>query len=78
MVKGLPFSKPVLVKQSGGRIATSLVITGFVGVVGFGHYYLSKWETVIWILVPVSIALYCLMLYYYKRQTWENIELEEF
>ena len=78
MVKGLPFSKPVLVKQSGGRIATSLVITGFVGIVGFGHYYLSKWETVIWILVPIAIALYCLMLYYYKRQTWENIELEEF
>ena len=78
MVKGLPFSKPVLVKQSGGRIVTSLIITGFVAVVGFGHYYLSKWETVIWILVPVAIALYCLMLYYYKRQTWENIELEEF
>jgi ABC-2 type transport system permease protein len=78
MVKGLPFSKPVMVKQSGGRIATSLLITGFIAAVGFGHFFLSKWETVIWILVPVAIAIYCIMLYYYKRQSWENIELEEF
>ncbi|MFD1258528.1 hypothetical protein ACFQ3S_17105 [Mucilaginibacter terrae] len=78
MVKGLPFSKPVLIKQSGGRIITSLLITGFIAAVGFGHYLLAKWETVVWALVPVAIAVYCIMLYYYKRQTWQNIELEEF
>ena len=78
MVKGLPFSKPVLVKQSGGRIVTSLLITSFIAAVGFGHYFLAKWETLIWALAVLAIIIYCIMLYYYKRQTWENIELEEF
>jgi ABC-2 type transport system permease protein len=78
MVKGLPFSKPVLVKQSGGRIVTSLLITSFIAAIGFGHYFLARWETLIWVLAVLAIIIYCVMLYYYKRQTWENIELEEF
>jgi ABC-2 type transport system permease protein len=78
MVKGLPFSKPVLVKQSGGRIVTSLLITSFIAAIGFGHYFLARWETLIWVLAVLAIFIYCIMLYYYKRQTWENIELEEF
>ena len=78
MVKGLPFSKPVLVKQSGGRIVTSLLITSFIAAIGFGHYFLARWETLIWALAAFAIILYCIMLYYYKRQTWESIELEEF
>jgi len=78
MVKGLPFSKPVLVKQSGGRIVTSLLITGLITGIGFAHYFLARWETLIWVLAGLSIIIYMIMLYYYKRQTWENIELEEF
>lgn len=78
MVKGLPFSKPVMVKQSGGRIVTSLLITSFIAAVGFGHYFLARWEMLIWALAALAIIIYCIMLYYYKRQTWENIELEEF
>jgi ABC-2 type transport system permease protein len=78
MVKGLPFSKPVLLKQSGGRVITSLLITGLIGVVGFGHYFLSRWETVIWILIIPAAAAYWIMLYYYKRQGWDIIDMEEF
>lgn len=78
MVKGLPFSKPVLLKQSGGRVVTSLLITGFIAAIGFGHYFLARWETLIWVLAALAIIVYNIMLYYYKRQTWENIELEEF
>jgi ABC-2 type transport system permease protein len=78
MVKGLPFSKPVLLKQSGGRVITSLLITGLIGFVGFGHYFLSRWETVIWILIIPAAAAYWIMLYYYKRQGWDIIDMEEF
>jgi ABC-2 type transport system permease protein len=78
MVKGLPFSKPVLVKQSGGRIITSLLITSVIAGVGFAHYFLARWEMLIWALAALSIFIYMIMLYYYKRQTWESIELEEF
>jgi len=78
MVKGLPFSKPVLLKQSGGRVITSLLITGLIGVIGFGHYFLSRWETVIWILIVPAVAVYWIMIYYYKRQGWDSVEMEEF
>jgi len=80
MVKGLPFSKPVLVKQSGGRIVTSLLITAFIAAIGYGHYTLIKmgWDTAITILIVPAAILYFVMMYYYKRQTWESIELEEF
>jgi len=77
MVKGLPFSKPVLIKQSGGRVITSLVIIAFIAVAGYGQYFLSRWEGVIWGLLPVVFVIFWLMLHYYKRQTWENIEIDE-
>jgi ABC-2 type transport system permease protein len=77
LVKGLPFSKPVLTKQSGGRIITSLLITMFAGVFGFVHYLLVRWEIVIWILIVPAMVIYWVMFNYYKKQTWDNIELTE-
>ncbi len=77
MLKGLPFSKPVLIRQSGGRIITSLLILLFIGLAGFGHYFLMRWETVIWILIIPAAAVFWLMIYYYGKQTWDSIEIEE-
>ena len=77
MVKGLPFSKPVLIKQSGGRILTSFLILFLISVAGFGQYFLSRWEGLIWGLLPMAVLVFWLMLHYYKRQTWENIEIDE-
>jgi ABC-2 type transport system permease protein len=77
LVKGLPFSRPVLTKQAGGRLLTSLMIMGLAGVFGFCHYILSRWELVIWILIIPAIALYWVMFNYYRKQTWDNVELNE-
>jgi ABC-2 type transport system permease protein len=77
MVKGLPFSRPIIVKQGGGRFIASMVILLFVVAVGFGHYYIMKWENVIWIGIIPLLALTWLMFHYYKKQSWESIELEE-
>lgn len=77
MVKGLPFSKPVSVKQSGGRFVSSILILFFIGGLGFGHYLLARWETVIWILIIPAAALVWIMLHYYRKQTWDAIEAEE-
>ncbi|GAB2699259.1 hypothetical protein GCM10027037_24750 [Mucilaginibacter koreensis] len=77
LIKGLPFSKPVLLKQSGGRIINSLLITGFIAVAGFGHYFLMRWETVIWILILPAAGIYWLMISQYKKQGWEAIEIED-
>jgi len=77
MVKGLPFSRPVIAKQGGGRIIISLLLLVFVGGIGFIHYLVMRWETVIWILIVPFLLLNWLMFHYYKKQTWDNIELSE-
>lgn len=77
LVKGLPFSRPVLNKQAGGRIITSLLITALAGIFGFGHYVLSRWEMVIWIAIIPAALVYWLLFNYYRKQTWDNIELNE-
>ncbi len=77
MVKGLPFSKPVVAKQGGGRMITSLMILALVGGIGFGHYFLMRWEMAIWIAIVPALFINWIMFRYYKRQTWDNIELAE-
>jgi len=76
MVKGLPFSRPVIVK-AGGKMIISLVILAFIAGVAFGHRFLSHWEMFIWILIIPALLANWLMFHYYKKQTWEDIELEE-
>jgi len=77
MVKGLPFSKPVIVKQGGGKAVSSLLIMGLMGVAGFGHYMLMRWEMVIWISIVPALFITWLMFRYYKKQTWDNIEMAD-
>ncbi|MBS1502690.1 MAG: hypothetical protein JST32_11550 [Bacteroidetes bacterium] len=77
MVKGLPFSKPVVVKQGGGKFILSLMVMLFLGGIGTGHYFLMKWENVIWIMIVPFAAIAWLMFHYYKKQSWESIEMAD-
>jgi hypothetical protein len=77
MVKGLPFSRPVITKQSGGKVVVSLVILGLIAAIGYGHYLLMQWETVIWIAILPAALIVWTMFYYYKRQTWDAVESVE-
>lgn len=77
MVKGLPFSKPVIVKQGGGKMITSLMILALIAALGFGHYYLMRWEMAIWIAIIPFLFINWIMFRYYKRQSWDSIELAE-
>ncbi|MEO6522683.1 MAG: hypothetical protein ABIN91_13450 [Mucilaginibacter sp.] len=77
MVKGLPFSRPVLVKQAGGKVFVSLMLTLATFLFGGAHYFLAQWEMVIWIAIIPAALLYWVMMRYYAKQTWENIELSE-
>jgi len=76
-VKGLPFSRPTLVKQGGGRVITSMLMLLFIGGIGYLHYLLMRWETVIWIMIIPFLFFNWLMFHFYKKQTWDNIELSE-
>ena len=77
MVKGLPFSKPVMLKQGGGRGITSLVIMLFAGLLGLIHYLIIGWEMVVWICIIPLLGINWLMFHYYKRQNWDSIETED-
>jgi hypothetical protein len=77
MVKGLPFSKPVQVKQSGGRMTVSLLVMGVIAAIGYVHYFAMKWELLIWIMIIPLLIINVAMFHYYRKQSWENIELSE-
>jgi len=76
MVKGLPFSKPVVVKAR-SRMIISLLIMGFIVAIGFGHRFLIHWETLIWILIIPAVMGAWLMFHYYKQQSWDDIEMAD-
>lgn len=76
LVKGLPFSKPPIIK-AGSRILLSFLIIMVPGAVGFAHYWLSSYETVIWITAVISGFFTWLAFRYYVRESWESLEMEE-
>ncbi|GAB3926537.1 hypothetical protein [Mucilaginibacter myungsuensis] len=73
-VKGLPFSKPVVVKQSGGKVIASMATLILVGILGVGHYFLSKWELAIWIVIVPIAAIAWIMIVQYKKTSWMDLE----
>lgn len=77
MVKGLPFSNPMIVKQGGGKMVTSLLILGFIGAIGFGHYMLMRWEMAVWIAIVPALIINWLMFRIYKRRSWDDVELSD-
>ena len=77
LVKGLPFSRPVLNRQAGGKGLISLFILAFAGAIGFGHYVLAQWEGVITACAVVAAVLNWVMYRYYRKQTWDSIELAD-
>lgn len=79
MVKGLPFSKPVLNKQRGGRIIVSLLVMGLIAILGVGHLFLLKYNLnmVIYGAAAVCVGIIWLMFRYYKKQGWDSVDVEE-
>jgi ABC-2 type transport system permease protein len=77
MVKALPFSKPIQVKQGAGKVVISLVVLAVIGIVGYAHYFAMRWELLIWALIFPVLLIYWLISRSYKKQTWADIELSE-
>ena len=77
LVKGLPFSKPVVTSQGGGKFIVSLIFMSIVGTFSYAHYFFMKWETVIWIMILPVLIINLVMFHHYRKQTWKNIEMSE-
>jgi len=76
-VKGLPFSKPVMVKAGSGKMIVSFILLGLIIILGLGHKFLARWETVIWLLIIPMLLINWIMFRQYKKQSWDAIELAD-
>jgi ABC-2 type transport system permease protein len=77
LVKGLPFSKPIMVKAGGGKMIVSFVILGLIAALGFGHVFIAKWEMAVWLLIIPMLLINWIMFSQYKKQSWDAIELAD-
>jgi hypothetical protein len=75
-VKYLPFSQPVNGNQQGSRVIINLVIMGFIGLLGFVHWGLSRWEWVISLLILVSAGVCWAIYYYFQNRDWQALEAD--
>ncbi|WP_040298804.1 hypothetical protein, partial [Arcticibacter svalbardensis] len=75
-VKGLPFSQPVNIKK-GGKIFKTFGVMLVPMLFGFLHYYTARWEWAIWIAVVIMTFMAWLSFSFYRKETWESLELAD-
>lgn len=66
-----------LSRTYGDKLVLKQLNLGIVAAIGFAHYLSMKWEMLIWILIIPALTINVVMFHYYKKQSWENIELSE-
>lgn len=75
IVKSYPFSRPMTKGES--KIIVNLVIMGLIGVFGFVHYAIIRYETVVWGAAFICWGIFLLMLRYFKKDKWESLAYDE-
>lgn len=71
-MKAYPFSQPP--KRPGGNVIATLMIMGFVGMLGYGHYVLLAYEWLVWAACIMAWGAFALMLRYFRKDAWEGLE----
>lgn len=69
-VTGYPFSQPV--KKAEGKFLVNMLLISLIGLIGFGHYFVVKYEWLVWLLTILFTGILWIMLYYFKKETWEK------
>ena len=69
MTKAYPFSQPI--KQGGGKVVVSLLLMGFVGLLGYVHYFFAANEVLIWGIAAAAWAGFIFMLHYFRKERWK-------
>ena len=73
-VKGFPFSQPPN-NQKGGKMFIGAFIMVIPVALGFAHYFVAKWEIVIWIAAVMMTVITVVAFTFYRKESWENMEL---
>ncbi|MFD0999783.1 hypothetical protein ACFQ21_10710 [Ohtaekwangia kribbensis] len=71
----LPFSIAPNLRSQSGNVARAFIAFLIIGILGFGHYLLSKWPSIQLGTIAVQIGLIFLLLRSYKRTGWSSITL---
>jgi len=73
--KHLPQSMAPTVRNKGGSIARAFIIMLMIGVISSGHYFLTKFDLILWLACPVLLVGYYFILKLYSNVEWEEISV---
>ncbi|PTT00219.1 hypothetical protein DBR11_10315 [Pedobacter sp. HMWF019] len=71
----LPFSEPEGNKSKAGKFTTNLFLMMLMFGMGGIHYFIARWEWLIWVLLFINSGVLWLMLNKYKAQSWQEIQV---
>lgn len=71
LTKAYPFSLPI--KQQGGQIVVTLLLTGFVGLLGYVHYFFAANDALVWGLATAAWIGFIILMKYFRKEKWQNL-----
>lgn len=74
LVKNYPFSKA---SQSNSKALVNLFILGFLGLLGYLHQVIFRYELLIWGLTAAGWTLFFIMLKYLKKEDWKSLAYDD-
>lgn len=71
----LPFSMAPSVRNQTGNFVRSMLSLLIIGILGFGHYLITKKPLIMTAIVPVQLGLTWILYRQYKQTRWKEISL---
>ena len=73
--KHLPLSMAPTARNQGGSIARGIITMLIIGVVATGHYFLTKFDLLLWLACPAVLGCCYFVLRLYRNIEWEEIRI---
>lgn len=70
----IPFSLPPNARSQSGTFVRTLLITAFMLGLGYVHYLLEQWSTILLACVPIQLVLIHLLFRLYRSTSWSDIK----
>ena len=73
--KHMPLSLEPTARNQGASMARALFALLIIGVIALGHYFLTKFDLILWLACPFLLAGCFLVMTVYRTLKWEDIEI---
>ena len=70
----LPLSLQPNVRNQAGSFARTIISLMFIGVLSAGHYFLTKFDLVLWLASPFVLLASYLLMQRYKKLSWDDVQ----